>query len=79
MFTETNPFGLLANTKPFDPGFDRGSGDLDIRHRFVVAPIYRPPFFANSRNWKGQMFGGWQVTGIYTVRTGTTVQLLQHQ
>jgi hypothetical protein len=70
-FSETNNAFGLGYTQPFNPGFDRGNGDLDIRHRFVVAPMYRTPFFANSHNWMAQAFGGWQVTGIYTVRTGT--------
>ncbi len=70
-FSETNNAFGLGYTQPFNPGFDRGHGDLDIRHRFVVAPMYRTPFFANSHNWMAQAFGGWQVTGIYTVRTGT--------
>jgi len=70
-FSETNNAFGLGYTQPFNPGFDRGNGDLDIRHRLVVAYIYRTPFFANSHDWKAQMFGGWQVTGIYTVRTGT--------
>ncbi len=70
-FAETNNAFGLGYTQPFNPGFDRGNGDLDIRHRFVVAPMYRTPFFVNSHNWKEQAFGGWQLTGIYTVRTGT--------
>lgn len=70
-FSETNNAFGLGYTQPFNPGFDRGNGDLDIRHRFVIAPMYRTAFFANSRNRMAQAFGGWQVTGIYTVRTGT--------
>jgi hypothetical protein len=69
-FSETNNAFGLGYTQPFNPGFDRGNGDLDIRHRLVIAPIYRTPFFANRYNLLAQAFGGWQVTGIYTVRTG---------
>jgi hypothetical protein len=70
-FSETNNAFGLGYTQPFNPGFDRGNGDLDIRHRLVIAPIYRTPFFANGHSWMAQALGGWQVTGIYTVRTGT--------
>jgi hypothetical protein len=71
-FSETNneAFGL-GYTQPFNPGFDRGNGDLDIRHRLVIAPIYRTPFYAKGHSFMAQLLGSWQVTGIYTVRTGT--------
>ncbi|MBS1823470.1 MAG: TonB-dependent receptor [Acidobacteria bacterium] len=70
-FSETNNSFSLGYLQPFNPGFDRGNGDLDIRHRLVIAPIYRTPFYATGHSWMAQALGGWQVTGIYTVRTGT--------
>lgn len=70
-FSETNNAFGLGYTQPFNPGFDRGNGDLDIRHRLVIAPIYRTPFYAKGHSFMAQTLGGWQVTGIYTVRTGT--------
>lgn len=74
-FSETNANGEgynLGYTNPFDPGYDRGTGDLDVRQRFVFAPIYQTPWFKGDRNLKGQVLGNWQLTGIYTVRTGTS-------
>jgi len=70
-FSEDNDSFTLGYTQPFNPGFDRGPGAFDIRHRLVIAPIYRTPFFAKGRGFMAQAYGGWQVTGIYTVRTGT--------
>ncbi|MBS1801300.1 MAG: TonB-dependent receptor [Acidobacteria bacterium] len=70
-FSENNNSFSLGYLQPFNPGFDRGNGDLDIRHRLVIAPIYRTPFFSGGHSWMAQALGGWQVTGIYTVRTGT--------
>ena len=70
-FSETNNAFALGYLQPFNPGFDRGNGDLDIRHRLVVAPIFRTPSFAGGNRFMAQTVGGWQVTGIYTVRTGT--------
>jgi Carboxypeptidase regulatory-like domain len=58
----------LGYTQPFNPGFDLGSGDLDIRQRLVIAPLYRTPKMSNRL--MNETLGGWQVTGIYTVRTG---------
>jgi len=68
-FSETNNAFGLGYTQPFNPGFDHGNGDLDIRQRFVIAPLYRTPFYGKG-HWMAQAIGGWQVTGIYTVRTG---------
>ena len=71
-FSETNnAYFLLGYMDPFKPALDHGSGDLDIRHRLVIAPIYRTPFFANDHGVLNQAFHGWQIAGIYTVRTGT--------
>jgi len=69
-FSETNNAFSLGYTEPFNPGFDHGSGDFDIRQRFVFAPIYKTPTI-NSSRLLNEVAGGWQVTGIYTVRTGT--------
>jgi hypothetical protein len=49
---------------------DYGDGDLDVRHRLVVAPIYEEPFFKKSHSPMGEALGGWQVAGIYQVHTG---------
>jgi hypothetical protein len=70
-FSETAGSFNLGYTNPFYPALDHGSGDLDIRHRLVIAPIYRTPYFANGHSTLKQALFGWQVTGIYTVRTGT--------
>jgi hypothetical protein len=67
-FGETNNAFNIGYTEPFNPGFDRGSGDLDIRQRLVIAPLYRTPKMSNRL--MNEAVGGWQVTGIYTVRTG---------
>ncbi|HEY2472368.1 MAG TPA: TonB-dependent receptor, partial [Terracidiphilus sp.] len=70
-FSETNNAFALGYMKPFDPGFDHGNGDLDLRHRLVIAPIYQAPLLTHSNALMRQTLGGWQVTGIYTVRSGT--------
>jgi hypothetical protein len=68
-FSETNNAFGLGYLQPFNPGFDRGSGDLDLRQRLVIAPLYRTPKISGNR-LMNETLGGWQVTGIYTVRTG---------
>jgi hypothetical protein len=70
-FSETNNAFSLGYTDPFNPALDYGNGDLDVRHRLVLAPIYSVPYFKNQRGFKGQILGGWEASGIYTVHTGT--------
>ncbi len=69
-FSESNSAFSLGYTNPFNPSFDHGNGDLDIRHRLVVAPIYQTPFFSKGHGLLSEALGGWQISGIYTVRTG---------
>ncbi len=69
--------GGLGYTNPFNPSLDHGNSDFDITHRLVLAPIYRTPsFFKDKGKALAQLAGGYEVTGIYTVRTGTPFTLL---
>lgn len=62
----------LGYTDPFNPSLDHGNSDFDIRQRFVLAPIYRTPYFFKDKGHAvSQLLGGYEVTGIYTVRSGT--------
>ena len=70
-FSESNNAFSLGYTDPFNPSLDRGNGDLDVRHRLVLAPIYTEPFFKNQHNLMGEAVGGWQIAGIYQVHSGT--------
>jgi hypothetical protein len=70
-FSETNNAFSLGYTDPFDPSLDWGNGDLDVRHRVVVAPIYTDPYFKNQSNLKGEALGGWGISGIYQIHSGT--------
>jgi outer membrane receptor protein involved in Fe transport len=70
-FSESNNAFSLGYTNPFNPAMDRGNGDLDVRHRLVIAPIYQETFFKNSHNLAGEILGGWQIAAIYQAHTGT--------
>jgi hypothetical protein len=62
----------LGYTNAFDPGLDHGSSDFDVRHRLVIAPIYQMPDFAKDKPMiVRELLGGYEVTGIFTMRTGT--------
>jgi len=72
-FSETSAGNFsLGYTNPFNPALDHGNSDFDIRHRFVLAPIYMTPYFNQSKgSFLGRLIGGYELTGIFTARTGT--------
>ena len=63
--------GSLGYTSLTDPKLDYGNSDFDIRHRFVLTPIWETPWFKTGRGWLPQTAGGWSISGIFTARTGT--------
>jgi outer membrane receptor protein involved in Fe transport len=62
-----NTLGFLD---PFNPGLDRGNADYDVRHRFVVSAIWAVPFAKETHGWMNQVLDGWEVSPIFTARTG---------
>jgi hypothetical protein len=72
-FSEDNTaVGQLGYTDAFNPGLDHGNSDFDIRHRLVIAPIYNmPDFFKDKPMIFREVLGGYQLNGIFTMRTGT--------
>jgi hypothetical protein len=72
----------LGNTDDFSASqccfktIDKGNGDYDVRHRFVLSYVYDLPFGKNRRYLSGlsgaadKLVEGWQVAGITTFSTG---------
>jgi hypothetical protein len=54
----------------------RGPSDFDIRHLWNANFIYELPFGkgqrfgGNAHGWQNQLIGGWEVSGIFTARSG---------
>jgi hypothetical protein len=70
--------GSLGYTDFLQPKLDYGNADYDIRHRFVVSPIWLTPWFKNGRGFLPQTLGGWSVSGIFTARTGTPFSVFDY-
>jgi hypothetical protein len=49
---------------------DRGAADYDIRHTFTANSVYQIPFARNK------FYGGWDLSGIFTSRTGIPFTVL---
>jgi hypothetical protein len=65
--------GNVTLTNVYDPGYNRGPADYDIRHTFASNVIYALPFAKDSK------LGGWQASGILYLRSGLPVTITQTQ
>lgn len=62
----------LGFTDPFDPKYDYGYADFDIRHRFVASFNYDIPFAKTlSSGFAKTLLDGFSLNGILTANTGT--------
>jgi len=67
-----NSAGQLGYTDPFNPALDKGNSEYDVRQRFVFSGTWNLPWGnSSSSGWMRQLVGGWSVSPIFTVRTGS--------
>ena len=59
-----------AFVNAYDPAANRGNSTFDMRHNLSLSYVYGLPFFKGS-GLTHTMLGGWQVSGITVVQTGT--------
>ena len=60
----------LGYLDPLHPQLDYGTSDFNVGQRLVVSPIWQTPWFRGGRGFAAQAFGGWELSGIYTARSG---------
>jgi hypothetical protein len=68
-----NVFNGFSN--PYDPNFDRGPGDWDIRHNFTASAVYSMPKLKGHNALERGVLGGWQTSSIFQVRSGAPVNV----
>jgi Carboxypeptidase regulatory-like domain len=54
----------------FDPESNKGLSDFDIRHNFVYNATWELPFGKSLTGVAGAFAHGWQLSGIFTARSG---------
>jgi len=59
---------------------DRSNSSYDVRHSFVTTSIYQLPFgkgrqYMNHGGISDKIVGGWELSGLFTVRTGLPVNI----
>lgn len=65
--------GTLSN--PYDPKYDRGSGNFDRRHIFNANYIYNVPFFQHSNGITSAALGGWTFSGVTQAEMGSPANI----
>ena len=65
--------GGVTLTNVYNPGYNRGPADYDVKHTFVSNWIYALPFGKDS------VLGGWELSGILYARTGRALTITQAQ
>ena len=59
---------------PLRPGtfqYAKGYSRFDVRHRFTMASAYSLPWLTNRNDWIGSALGGWTVSTVVRLATGT--------
>jgi hypothetical protein len=70
-FSDSSNNFNLGFLDPFDPNVDYGKADFDVRHRFVTSFSWNIPSVKDAHGWASQVVNGWQLTGIFSARTGS--------
>ncbi len=65
--------GTVTLTNIFNPQYNRGPADYDIKHTLSSSFVYELPWA------HGQYYGGWQVSGIFLWRGGLPLTVTQSQ
>jgi hypothetical protein len=66
-----NVFSGFSN--PYNPNFDRGPGDWDIRDNFTASVVYSVAALKGSNSLVRGVLGGWQASSIVQTRSGGPV------
>jgi hypothetical protein len=61
----------------FDPDFDISPLTDGARHRVIGSAIYDIPWLADQKGVLGAVLGGWQVSGVISIRSGEPLRLSQ--
>lgn len=69
----SNQRDVLPNA--FDRSLQYGFSDFDHRHVAVINFIYQLPFFRDTKTLTGKLLGGWQLSEVTQLQTGSPVSV----
>ena len=59
----------------FDPDVDMAPLSDEARHRVIGSAIYQFPWLADRRDLVGTVLGGWQLSGVISIRSGEPMRI----
>ena len=62
--------GTTSALPEFVPGYNKGPSDFDVRHNWVLNFTWELPMGRESEGAAGALLRGWQVSGIWSARSG---------
>ena len=62
--------GTTSAMPEYIPGYNKGPADFDTRHNWVLSATWQLPYAASSSSITQAVFGGWRLSGIWTMRSG---------
>ena len=64
-------YGAYPNTR--NASGERARASFDSNHNFIASYVYELPFGKNRQGLVGKVIGGWQYSGIVSIRTGLPI------
>lgn len=64
-------YGVVPNTG--DSSGERGRASFDANHNFIGSAVWEIPFLKRRTDLIGKTIGGWQISTVYTLRTGLPI------
>ena len=64
-------YGFYPNTG--NASGERARASFDSTHNFIASYLWDLPFFRNRSGLPGKVLGGWQYSGVVTIRTGLPI------
>jgi hypothetical protein len=59
----------------YNPGLAYGNSTLNTPHVFTTSLIYSVPWFLKSGGWKRAVLGGWKLSDMTTVHSGSSLNM----
>jgi hypothetical protein len=73
----SNLMNQISPSQAYDPTrFVKGPDELDRTHVLNTNFIYELPFWRGTTGWRHGVLGGWQLSGVYFVRSGSPLSVV---
>jgi hypothetical protein len=66
-----------ASTDTYNPNLDYGPSSLNQPQIFIANYVYQLPFYKGQHGIIGHLLGGWEVSGISELESGTSITVTQ--